>query len=105
MPVVFPTPLNSQTLEALPVTQPWNQRESAKPCSRSELCATCVILNGSRLAGQHTPLELHVIVMFPVAEGLVRAPAKFTVKTVCWKLFSGWEVKTRDKQRNTHLII
>lgn len=50
---------------------------------------TCVVLNGPRLAGQHPPPELRVAVMFPVAECLVRAPAKLAVKTVCRELFSG----------------
>lgn len=50
---------------------------------------TCMVLNGPRLAGQHTPLELCVAVMFPVAECLVRAPAKLAVKTIGRELFSG----------------
>lgn len=48
-----------------------------------------MVLNGARLAGQHAPLELRVAVMFPVAEGLVRAPAKLAVKTIGRELFSG----------------
>lgn len=50
---------------------------------------TCMVLNGPCLAGQHTPPELCLVVMFPVAECLVRAPAKLAVKTVCRELFSG----------------
>lgn len=62
---------------------------SSKRVGHSELSITCVILDWSCFAGQHTPLELHMIVVFPVTECLVRTPAKFTVKTICWKLFSG----------------
>jgi hypothetical protein len=36
--------------------------------------------------------------MLPVTECLVRAPAKLTVKTICWKLFSGWEGKTETRE-------
>ena len=50
---------------------------------------TCMVLNGPRLAGQHTPLELRVALVFPVAERLVRAPAELAVKTIGRELFSG----------------
>lgn len=64
---------------------------------------TCVVLNGPCLAGQHTPLELCVAVVLPVAERLVRTPAKLTVKTVCWELFSG-EGQTDTKRKLTTSI-
>lgn len=48
-----------------------------------------MVLNRPCLAGQHTPPELCMAVMLPVAECLVRAPAKLAVKTVCRELFSG----------------
>lgn len=50
---------------------------------------TCMVLNGPCLAGQHTPLELCMAVVFPVAERLVRAPAKLAVKAIGRELFSG----------------
>lgn len=50
---------------------------------------TCMVLNGPCLAGQHTPLELCMAVVFPVAERLMGAPAKLAVKTIGRELFSG----------------
>lgn len=93
----FLTPRISQTPETLHS----NTFSNSKERGRSEPSVTCVILNGSGFAGQHTPLELHVIVVFPVTERLVRTPAKLTVKTICWKLFSGWKGKietSRERQ-------
>lgn len=63
------------------------------------LIITCVILNGPRFAGQHAPPQGHVTVMLPVTECLVRTPAKFTVKTVGWKLFSGWKAKIETSKK------
>lgn len=91
-------PLNSQVPDTLPSSTFFYQKGFAMPVGHSALPFTCMILNGSCFAGEDTPLELHVIVMFPVTERLVRAPAKLTVETICWKLFSGWEGKTETSR-------
>ena len=85
-----------------PSTLRSNTFSNSKKWGHSEPSITCVILNRSRLAGQHTPFELHVTVMLPVTERLMRTPAKLTVKTICWKLFSGWKgKKQRQAEKDT----
>lgn len=47
-----------------------------------ELKITCVVLNWPSFAGQNCPLQIHLVVMFPLAQSLVGSPAKATVEVV-----------------------
>lgn len=47
-----------------------------------ELMITCVVLNWPSFAGQDCPLQIHLIVMLPVAQSLLGSPAKGTIKVV-----------------------
>jgi len=47
-----------------------------------ELMITCVVLNRPSFAGQDCPLQIHLVVVLPVAQSLLGSPAKGTVEVV-----------------------